>query len=227
MEAIGVERAILRRTRLPERKADEGMLAMSVRSLEKSFELTEKIHREPETLEILVQLYDRVVAAYRRLSLIEGKRILDLACGSRTSKAPSGVARILPRKGAIGRRREGGYSSLFEPWLCRILSSLGAQPVGIDLGDLEGESFQHYRLDLSLAGALDFLPPRSFDAVHDSRLFGSPEFTSARPRRSEVLEIARAIVHQEARVLREDGIVIHSDAHELAGEGSRSFGEIL
>jgi len=182
---------------------------MSVRSLEKSFELTEKIHREPETLEILVQLYERVVAAYRRLPLIEGKRILDIACGSRTSKAPSGVSRILPS--------EGGYTSLFEPWLCRILSSLGAKPVGIDLGDLEGESFEHYRLDLSKPGVLDFLPPRSFDAVHDSRLFGSPEFTSARPRRSEVLGIAREIVRQEARVLREGGIVIHSDAHELAG----------
>ena len=66
MEAIGVEQAILRRIRLPERKADEGMLARSVRSPERSFELTEKINREPETLEILVQLYDRVVAAYGR-----------------------------------------------------------------------------------------------------------------------------------------------------------------
>ena len=215
MTDANVEQAILRRTRLRERKADEGTLARSVLSLEKGFELTEKINREPETLEILVQLCDRVVAAYGRLSLVEGKRILDIACGSRTSKAPPGVTRILPS--------EGGYTSLFEPWLCRILSSLGAQPVGIDIGDLDGESFEHYRLDLSRAGALDFLPPRSFDAVHDSRLFGSPEFTSARPHRSEVLRIAREIVHQEARVLREDGIVIHSDAHELAGEGSRSL----
>ncbi len=227
MKAIVVEQAILRRTRLPERRADEGMLTRSVRSLETSFELTEKINREPETLEILVQLYDRVVAAYGRLPLIEGKRILDLACGSRTSKAPSGVTRILPSKGGIGRRREGGYTSLFEPWLCRILSSLGAQPVGIDLGDLDGEGFEHYRLDLSRAGALDFLLPHSFDAVHDSRLFGSPEFTAARPHRSEVLRIAREIVRQEARVLRQDGIVIHSDAHELAGEESRSLDETL
>jgi SAM-dependent methyltransferase len=216
---MSVERAILSRTRLPERKADEGILVESIESLEKHFGLADKIAREPETIEIVQELYDRVVAAYGRLSALAGKRILDLACGSSTSKAPSGMTRILPTIGAgpLRLRRASGYTSLFEPWLCRILVSLGAHAVGVDAGDLDEEGFEHYRLDLGQTGALDFLPRRSFDAVHDSRLFGSPEFTARFAGRGEVLRIAREIAEQEDRVLREDGIVLHSDAHELTG----------
>ncbi len=36
----------------------------------------------------------------------------------------------------------------------------------------------HYHVDLGVPGAMDFLPTASFDAIHESRLFGSPEFRS-------------------------------------------------
>jgi hypothetical protein len=108
-----------------------------------------------------------------------------------------------------------GYTAQFEPWFCRMLMELGAHPVGVDLGDLEQESFEHYHADLGQPGALDFLPGSSFDAVHDSRLFGSPEFTTQFPRQAERLKVAAEIWRQEQRLLKPDGIVIHSDAANL------------
>lgn len=108
-----------------------------------------------------------------------------------------------------------GYTAQFEPWFCRLLLEFGAHPVGIDLGNLDGEVFEHYRVDLALPGALNFLPDHSFDAVHDSRLFGSPEFTAQFPNRDDRLKVAEEIWKQEQRLLKDNGIVIHSDARAL------------
>jgi SAM-dependent methyltransferase len=186
-------------------------------SLESQFGLSAKISEEPETAEIIKQLFERVFAAYPGLALLKGKRILDIACGSRTSSAPAqGRFGPLRRRGSTHRPQEG-YTALFEPWFCRILSVVGANPVGIDKGDLDGEPFEHYPADLGRIGALDFLPQHSFDAVHDSRLFGSPEFTNQFPDRTDALCIAREIVDQERRVLKDGGIILHSDAHRLIG----------
>ena len=106
-----------------------------------------------------------------------------------------------------------GYTAQFEPWFCRILFELGANPVRVDLGDLESEVFVHYRVDLGKIGALDLLPDHSFDAVQDSRLFGSPEFTAQFPNQADRLMIAQEIKRQEQRLLKKNGIVIHSDAN--------------
>ena len=73
---------------------------------------------------------------------------------------------------------------MFEPWFARLLLELGAEPVALDGGDLDGERFEHHRVDLGRPGALDFLAAASFDGVQDSRLFGSPEFRKAYPRRA-------------------------------------------
>lgn len=79
----------------------------------------------------------------------------------------------------------------------------------IDIGDLDGEAFVHHRVDLGVPGALDFLATGSFDAIHESRLFGSPEFRAAH--RSATEPIRREIHQQERRLLRPGGILIHSD----------------
>jgi hypothetical protein len=92
---------------------------------------------------------------------------------------------------------------------------MGATPVGIDFGDLEGELFIHYQVDLGKMGALDFLPDHSFDAIQDSRLFGSPEFTAKFPRQADRLKVAQEIKRQEQRLLKIGGIIIHSDASGL------------
>ena len=147
------------------------------------------------------------------------QRILDIACGSNSSKAPAFVFVDTP----FGEQRvpishSQGYTAQFEPWFCRILLELGAEAVGIDLGDLDRELFTHYRVDLGQTGALNFLPERSFDAVQDSRLFGSPEFTAQFPNRADRLRVAREIRSQEQRLLKPGGIVIHSDAEALLRE---------
>lgn len=148
--------------------------------------------------------------------MLKDKRILDIACGSSTSKAPSFVFVNTP----FGEQRiqishTDGYTAQFEPWFCRILVELDAVPVGIDLGNLEGEIFEHYLVDLGQPGALNFLPDHSFDAVHDSRLFGSPEFTAQFPSQEDRLKVAAEIWKQERRLLKANGIVIHSDGANL------------
>jgi hypothetical protein len=60
---------------------------------------------------------------------------------------------------------------------------------------------------------LEFLPERSFDAVHDSRLFGSPEFTAQFPNREDRLKIAQEITRQEKGLLKTDGIVTTPHAY--------------
>jgi hypothetical protein len=105
----------------------------------------------------------------------------------------------------------------------KVLLPLGAYPVGIDFGELEGEAFEHYRVDLGQIGALDFLPSHSFDAVQDSRLFGSPEFKSQFPDPADRLKIALEIRRQEQRLLKTGGRIIHSDAETLVDRSTTSL----
>jgi hypothetical protein len=142
---------------------------------------------------------------------------LDIACGSSTSKAPSSIYIDTPfGEKRISTADTENYTAQFEPWFCRVLLHMGAYPTGIDFGNLEGEAFEHYCVDLGQPGALDFLPDRSFDAVQDSRLFGSPEFTRQFPDPTDRLKVAAEIHRQEQRVLKADGRVIHSDAETFA-----------
>ena len=207
---------ITRLIRLAPREEDEARIAQAMESLDRHFGVSKKIADEPETLEVIHQMFERAIAAFGQLSQLRGKRILDIACGSRSSREPSRGFRISrPTGQEAALPPHDGYTALFEPWFCRILSTFGAEPVGVDIGDLSEENFEHYRADLGRTGALDFLPAHLFDAVHDSRLFGSPEFTARFPYWADALRIAREIVKQEERLLREGGAIIHSDAHRL------------
>jgi SAM-dependent methyltransferase len=167
--------------------------------------LASKIAAEPNLAAVMTELVNRLMDAFGPLAAIRDLTVLDIACGSNSSRSP-----------ATGLR-----TAEFEPWMCRLLMELGARPVGIDIGDLAGEAFVHHRVDLGLPGALDFLATGSFDAVHESRLFGSPEFRAAHGRDTE--RIRREIHRQERRLLRPGGILIHSDGrpgsrgHEHAG----------
>jgi hypothetical protein len=141
----------------------------------------------------MMEFVTRLMDAFGSLSAIRGQAVLDIACGSDSSRSPI----------------TGTQTAEFEPWMCRLLLELGAQPVGIDIGDLADEAFVHHRVDLGLPGALDFLATGSFDAIHESRLFGSPEFRAAHAPESE--RIRHEIHRQESRLLRPGGILIHSD----------------
>ncbi|MDO8594266.1 MAG: hypothetical protein Q7R93_02005 [bacterium] len=160
---------------------------------------------------------------------LKGKKILDLGCGSTVSPKAEFLIQEL-----VAIRKQGGnveknpyyrelqtlvppevdidfdtgaYSRLYEPWLDRLLVELGAEPVGIDVGHLEGEKFTHHNVDLGKKGALDFLPDHSFDGVHSKLLLCSPQM--------EVLghagaqkTIERELDAQTKRLLKPEGKVI-------------------
>ncbi len=203
-------------TRLAQTPPEKDIASAALAALDQKYALTAKIARVPGLKEILLQLAGRIYQAYGAFTRVKGQRILDIACGSNTSRAPSSVFVDTP----FGEHRipipsTEGYTAQFEPWFCRLLVELGAQPVGVDRGELKGEVFEHYNVDLGLPGALNFLPDRSFDAIQDSRLFGSPEFTAQFPHSSDRLKIAAEIWRQEQRLLKAGGIIIHSDAAAL------------
>jgi hypothetical protein len=195
---------------------ERDLMSTLITTLDAEYDLYTKMAKEPGVEEIIKQLCGRIVNAFGSLSNVNGKRILDVACGSTTSKAPSSIYIDTPfGEKRISTADTAGYSAQFEPWFCRVLLQLGAHPVGIDFGNLEGEAFEHYRVDLGQSGALDFLVDQSFDAVQDSRLFGSPEFTAQFPDPDDRLKVAVEICRQERRLLKAGGCVIHSDAEEL------------
>ena len=210
-----LERLIQELNRLWKEEQDQILLGNTIRALNTRYDLKAKIRKEPGVEDILKQMFGRLANSFERLASIQSKKILDIACGSNTSKAPASLFIDTPfgRK-TIGKSRKG-YTAQFEPWFCRMLFELGADPVGVDFGDLESEAFTHYQVDLGKPGALDFLPDGSFDGVQDSRLFGSPEFTAQFPDKADRLKIAQEIQRQEQRLLKENGIVIHSDADAL------------
>jgi hypothetical protein len=201
--------------RLWKDKEDYLLIANAIQALDARYNLIWKITKESGVEDIIQQMFGRLANSFERLSDIRDKKILDIACGSSTSKAPASLFIDTPFGRKTVERSSKGYTAQFEPWFCRILFELGAKPVGIDFGDLESEVFEHYRVDLGKIGALDFLPDHSFDAVQDSRLFGSPEFTAQFPDQADRLKIAREIWQQEQRLLQANGIVIHSDASAL------------
>lgn len=199
-------------------RADRQLIAKGIATLNEKYDLSVKIAREPGVEEILKQLIGRLESAFGSLTGLKGKRVLDIACGSNTSRAPSFIYINTPfGETRIPLPHRRGYTAQFEPWFCRILLEVGADPVGIDLGDLEAETFEHYAVDLGREGGLDFLPSHTFDAIQDSRLFGSPEFTDRFPDPAARLKVARQIRDQEKRLLKADGILVHSDAANLVG----------
>ena len=171
------------------------LLSRAIQELDERHDLGRKTARERELASILEEFIGRIQRAFGSLERVRGKRILDIASGSNSSRSPS-----------TGKR-----AALFEPWFARLLLELGAEPVALDSGDLDGERFEHHRVDLGQPGALDFLPDASFDGVQDSRLFGSPEFRKAYPRRRDHERVKAEIARQERRLLKSDGVLIHSD----------------
>ena len=173
--------------------SDRALLEGALGELAVSYGLASKIEGEPSLIAIIAEFVTRLMDAFSSLSAIHGQAVLDIACGSSSSRSPV----------------TGRPTAEFEPWMCRLLLELGSHPVGLDIGDLADEAFAHHRVDLGIPGALDFLATGSFDAIHESRLFGSPEFRSAHGPATE--RIRREIHRQERRLLRPGGVLIHSD----------------
>ena len=82
---------------------------------------------------------------------LEGKRILDLGCGTVNCKDIQGLD--------------------YEPWLCRLLLELGVDVIGVDVNDnLRNEEFSHKVMDLFNEDLLI----SEVDLVHAASLFDSP-----------------------------------------------------
>jgi len=209
-----LDRLIARLVHLWKDPQDYLLITLTIQALDTRYDLAKKLAREPGVTEIIEQMAGRLAHSFNRLSYLKNMRILDIACGSNTSRAPASL-RVNTPFGEMSMGASRGYTALFEPWFCRMLLAMGATPVGFDFGDLEKVLFEHYRVDLGKPGALGFIPDASFDAIQDSRLFGSPEFTAQFPEQADRLKVAREIVQQEQRLLKPDGIIIHSDAMEL------------
>lgn len=173
--------------------SDQALLRRALGELDTRHRLVSKIAAEPNLGTIMAEFVTRLTGAFGSLSAIRGRAVLDIACGSNSSRSP-----------VTGRQ-----TSEFEPWMCRLLMELGAHTVGLDIGDNADEAFEHHRVDLGVTGALDFLATGSFDAVHESRLFGSPEFRSAHGPATD--RVRQEIHRQELRLMRPGGVLIHSD----------------
>lgn len=167
----------------------------AIRALDERYDFERKAAREPELVSILEEFVGRLERAFGSLEGVRGKRILDIASGSNSSRSPD----------------TGTRTALFEPWFARLVLELGGTPVALDAGDLDGERFEHHRVDLGQPGALDFLTAGSFDGVQDSRLFGSPEFRKAYPRKRDHERVKAEIARQERRLLKPGGVIIHTD----------------
>ena len=170
-------------------------LSRALSALDRNYRLVEKAQREPYVGTVLEEFVPRLQRAFGSLAALRGKRILDIACGSNSSRSPE----------------TGERTAAFEPWFCRLLYELDADAVGVDAGDLGGERFEHFNADLSKIGALDFLPDASFDGIQDSRLFGSPEFRALVPNERMRDAIKAELRRQERRLLKRGGMVIHTD----------------
>jgi hypothetical protein len=196
---------------------ERDLLTQTVLALDVHYGLSGKMMKEPGVEEIIAQMVGRLASTIEKLSNLREMKILDIACGSNTSTAPSSIHINTPFGEMTISRPGKGYTAQFEPWFCRLLHELGAEVVGVDLGDLDQEVFTHQQVDLGKVGALDFLPDHSFDAIQDSRLFGSPEFTAQFPDYQNRMQVAQEIRRQERRLLKAGGMIIHSDAQALVG----------
>ena len=138
---------------------------------------------------------------------LEGKKVLDIACGSRTSYTDFG---IFSKKGNL------------EPWLCRALHKCGARAIGMDIGNNDGEPFEHHWADLTEKGTLGRLfgqtHDSSFDAIVVSMFIGelSPilQMMTNEAKRSEM---KNEIFAEAVRLLKEGGWFLYEfDAYRKA-----------
>ncbi len=93
------------------------------------------------------RLISSLMSGQEMESFLFGKRVLDLACGSKLS-----THLVTPF-----------IQSDNPPNLCRWLKCLGAKPVGLDRWSNDGEEFEHMEWDLRKS--CPEFPPASFDVV--------------------------------------------------------------
>lgn len=150
---------------------------------------------EPARKTILQHL-DRLRAAYPDLQELTGKRVLDVACGSRLY---------------AGNRSDDAQRSStlrFDPWMSRLLISLGAHPIGIDICPQTNERFECFEIDLTKKDALAVLPTGSFDAFYISAFPTTPAIQQFLADGRTWPDVREDILSHLRRSLKEDGKII-------------------
>src|SRR5215207_1387363 len=97
---------------------DHALLVSTVRALDTRYDLNRKMTKEPGVEEIIKQMFGRLANSFERLSTIQNKKILDIACGSNTSRAPASLYINTPFGRKTVGRSSKGYTAQFEPWFC-------------------------------------------------------------------------------------------------------------
>ena len=124
--------ALRRLAALGRTRSDRELLGHALGKLDAQDRLASKIAAEPNLAAIMTEFVTRLLDAFGSLSAVRGQAVLDIACGSSSSRSP-----------VTGRQ-----TAEFEPWMCRLLLELGARPVGVDIGDLDENLSQGGRFDL-------------------------------------------------------------------------------
>lgn len=89
------------------------------------------------------------------------------------------------------------------------MHDLGAEVVGIDKGDNEGEEFEHYRKDLTEKGSLNFLKDKSFDMILIQAFLDSPALGLGYKNYNNN-SVCDELLSQMRRLVKEDGyIAVH------------------
>src|SRR6266545_4439245 len=85
------DRLITKLNHLWKDERDHALIAETIDELNTHHNLTEKMSKEPGVQEIIAQMFGRLANSFERVSNIRDKEILDIACGSNTSKAPTSL----------------------------------------------------------------------------------------------------------------------------------------
>lgn len=120
---------------------------------------------------------------------IKGKRILDIGCGGKGQYTSQTSFR----------------SRMYEPWLCRALLELDAEPIGIDARDNSEEEFENYQRDLFEKDSLSDIPESSVDIAHAKGLFNDPSVYMSPTNLEDVL------IPQLERTVKPNGYFIYEE----------------
>ena len=133
-----------------------------------------------------------LIKSYGSLAAVKGKKILDIGYGSLDYDKSD-------------EDTNPKYRREFEPWFCRLATELGADAVGIDIGDLEGEQFTHYQRDIRVPDVLSDFADHSFDGIHMRSVIGAKDLNLGFERE---LALQTKIQQETQRLLKDDGKII-------------------
>jgi hypothetical protein len=145
--------------------------------------------RDPIMSRIFTHI-DFLRGTYENLQDVEGKRILDLACGATSY--------------------EDNARGKYDPWMSRLLKHLNARPLGIDICPQKDENFDFQPADLTVPDALSILDTGSFDGVYVCAFPTRKMIQRLVERGIEWAPLRDNMMHHLTRCLKPDGKIIRA-----------------